>query len=92
MSANRKSSRLITPIRGSLTIVGWHGTTSTEVEIVGSTPKRFRIRALTRTRLAGPCRWLEVGEETLVPTSAVRVLHGETLAAIRRAQDKDRAQ
>ena len=82
----KTSSRLITPIRGALTITGWHGATSTEVEIVGATPKRVRIRALTRTRLAGPGRWLDVGEETLVPTTAVRVLHRETMEAIMRAQ------
>ena len=42
---------------------------------------------LTRTRLAGRGRWLDVGEETLVPTTAVRVLHRETMQAIIREQE-----
>ncbi|MBL8605196.1 MAG: hypothetical protein JNK72_24915 [Myxococcales bacterium] len=42
--------------------------------IVGETPKRYRIRALTRTRLGGRDRWLEAGEEALVPRAAVRQL------------------
>lgn len=64
----------MTPVYSYLTITGWHGSTSTLVMTVGMTPKRFRIRAITRTRLAGRNRWLDPGEEALVPKSAVR--HG----------------
>jgi hypothetical protein len=64
-----------TPVYSYLVLAGWGGTSRTLVLTVGSTPKRFRIRALTRTKLAGRCRWLEPGEEALVPKHAVR--HGE---------------
>ena len=60
------------PLAALLVIVGWHGATATPVVSIGSTPKRFRIRAITRTRLAGRMRWLEPGQETLVPKTAVR--------------------
>lgn len=63
------------PVYAYLNITGWHGSTSQKVITVGETPKRFRIRAITRTRLAGRGRWLEPGEETLVPKTSVR--HGE---------------
>lgn len=65
----------MTPVYAYLVITGWHGTTATKVVTVGHTPKRFRIRAITRTRLPGRNRWLEPGETALVPRSAVR--HGE---------------
>lgn len=65
----------MTPVYSYLSISGWHGTTTTLVVTVGWTPKRYRIRAITRTRLAGRNRWLEPGQETLVPRTAVR--HGE---------------
>lgn len=68
-------TRTMTPVTSFLVIRGWHGTTGTKVLTVGITPKRFRIRAITLTRLAGRNRWLEPGEEALVPKSAVR--HGE---------------
>lgn len=61
------------PVYAFLTICGWHGTTSTRVVIVGRTSKRVRIRAITRTKLAGRNRWLEPGEEALVPNTAVAV-------------------
>lgn len=64
----------MTPIYSFLVINGWHGSSATQVLTVGITPKRFRIRAITRTRLAGRGRYLEPGEEALVPKSAVR--HG----------------
>jgi hypothetical protein len=55
-----------------LILQGWHGVTSTPVLVVGETPKRYRIRAIERTRLAGRGRWLETGEEELVPRGALR--------------------
>lgn len=64
----------MTPIHSLLVIVGWHGATATPVITVGETPHRYRIRAITRTRLPGRNRWLEPGQETLVPRTAVR--HG----------------
>jgi hypothetical protein len=65
----------VTPIYSYLIISGWHGSSSTLVVTVGMTPKRFRIMAITRTRLAGRGRWLEPGMTALVPKTAVQ--HGE---------------
>ena len=62
----------MTPVASLLVLTGWHGTSTQWVVTVGLTPARFRIRAVTRTRLAGRGRWLEPGEETLVPRYAVR--------------------
>ncbi len=66
----------IPPLRAMLTISGWHGTTSTCVLVVGSTPKRYVVRALGPTKLVGRNRWLAFGEEASVPRSAVRVMPG----------------
>ena len=60
------------PWRGWLQLDGWEGRTQQEVEVIGETPKRYRIRALTRTRLAGYCRWVQPGSVALVPKAAVR--------------------
>jgi hypothetical protein len=59
-------------ITGELALSGYGGNTRTRVEIIGQTPKRLRIRAITRTKLGGRNRWLEPGESALVPTYAVR--------------------
>jgi hypothetical protein len=56
-----------------LVIVGWHGATAQRVMVVGITPRRFRIRATSRVRLAGRGRWLEAGQEALVPKTAIRI-------------------
>lgn len=55
-----------------LVLDSWAGRSETPVEIIGQTPKRFRIRAITRTRLAGRDRWLKAGEVALVPICALR--------------------
>lgn len=59
--------------KGLLLLEGWEGRTETPVEVVGCTKKKYRIRAITRTRLAGRYRWLAAGETTLVPKHAVRL-------------------
>ena len=56
---------------GTLVLVGWGGTTRTPVEIIGTTPTRYRIRAVTAMRLGGRHRWLTVGDTALVPRRAV---------------------
>jgi len=56
---------------GWLCLHGWHGTSYRRVEVVGETPKRFRIRAIDETRLAGRRRFLAPGEEALVPKTAL---------------------
>ncbi len=59
-------------IIGHLRLSGYGGDSAQDVEVIGQTPKRLRIRAIRRTRLGGRLRWLEVGETALVPTYAVR--------------------
>jgi hypothetical protein len=59
------------PRTGYLNLNGWGGVTSRKVEIVGETPKRLRIRAIERTKLAGRRRWIQAGETALVPKYAV---------------------
>ncbi len=73
-----------TPVYAMLVISGWHGATATRVVLLGSTPRRFRIRAITRTRLAGRGRFLEPGQEALVPLTAVQVT-GEGVAPLEHA-------
>ena len=51
----------------------WGGRTETLIEIIGETPKRYRIKAITRTKVGGRYRWLEPGETRLVPKTAVKV-------------------
>lgn len=75
----------MTPVYAMLVISGWHGATATRVILTGITPKRFRIRAITRTRLAGRGRYLEPGVEALVPKTAVRVTD-EGVATQRRGE------
>ena len=59
-------------MKAVLCLNGWEGRTETSVEIVGETPKRYRIRASKRVKLAGRNRWLEIGKTALVPKYAVR--------------------
>jgi hypothetical protein len=59
-------------ITGHLALDGFGGSSEQTVEVVGQTPRRLRIRAITSTRLAGRNRILQPGETTLVPTYAVR--------------------
>lgn len=56
---------------GYVHLHGWHGVTRQRVEIVAKTPKRYRIRAIEPTKLAGRSRWILPGEEALVPQYAV---------------------
>lgn len=58
---------------GFLMLSGWGGYREEKIEIVGMTPKRYRIRALKKTKIAGRQRWLEPGETTLAPQDAVRI-------------------
>ena len=56
---------------GWIQLDGWAGRYQQRVEIVGQTPKRTRIRAIVRTKLAGRQRWLKRGHEALVPKHVV---------------------
>lgn len=53
---------------------GWGGATKQKVELVGETPKKYRIRALELTKLAGRARWIAPGQEALVPKTAVELV------------------
>lgn len=55
-----------------LLLEGWHGNSEQAVQVIGETPKRYRIKAVARTRLAGRCRFIQAGEIALVPKHAVR--------------------
>ena len=57
-----------------LGLQGWEGLTWTRVEIIGETPKKYRIRALQRTKLGGRSRWIYAGETALVPKHAIRAI------------------
>lgn len=54
-----------------LCIDGYAGRQEQACIVIGETPKKYRIRAVMRTKLGG-ARWLYVGETALVPKTAVR--------------------
>ncbi|NLE94386.1 MAG: hypothetical protein GX600_01705 [Dehalococcoidia bacterium] len=56
----------------TLEIDGWAGRTSAPVEVVGETPKRYRVRLLQDTRLPGRYRRGAKGDVVLVPRYAVK--------------------
>lgn len=56
---------------GYLLMDGWAGRTEQAVMVIGETPKKFRIKAVMRTKLGG-ARWIYTGETALVPKHAVR--------------------
>jgi hypothetical protein len=58
--------------KAEIAVTGWGGTLATTVLVVGETPQKYRIRAIERTRLAGRNRWLDAGQETLVPKRVVK--------------------
>jgi len=60
------------PPRGWMYLDGWAGRASYLAEVVGETPKRGQIKALTKVRLPGRERFLLPGETALVPRYAVR--------------------
>ena len=67
--------------RAELGVQGRHGGAWTEVEIIGETPKRIRIRALTDTRMPSRGRVLKAGETALVAPHALRPVHTEPSVA-----------
>lgn len=69
------TTTIVRPLYGYLTISGWHGSTSTRVIMLRDTERSVRIRALSRTRLAGRGRHLDPGHEAWVPRSSVRSTH-----------------
>lgn len=66
------TDRSSTPERtGYIQLDGWGGRSESKVVVIGETPKRYRIRAIARTKLAGRDRYLNAGETTLVPKRAL---------------------
>ena len=62
------------PRAAEIVLDGWSGIVRQPVEVIGETPKRYRVRAIQRTRLAGRNRWIDAGEVVLVPRRAVQFL------------------
>ena len=60
------------PRIGYLCVEGPEGQLETICTVIGHTAKKFRIRARIGMPLAGTNRWLNRGEETLVPQGAIR--------------------
>jgi hypothetical protein len=54
-----------------LCITGWWGDHKEPVELIGETPKRYRVRLLADCRLPGRNRQGKVGDVVLVPRYAV---------------------
>lgn len=52
---------------------GWAGYSETPCIVVGSTPKRYRVKLTRRCRLPGRGRWGHAGEVVLMPKAAVRL-------------------
>ncbi len=61
------------PIPAWLVLDDYAGRSLQRVDLVGETRSRVLIRALARTRLAGPRRTREAGELVLVPRHAIRI-------------------
>lgn len=55
----------------TLNLDGWAGWSKQRVLIVGETATKYRIKAITITRLAGRQRSLDPGKTALVPKSAI---------------------
>lgn len=60
------------PQKAYLLLDGWEGRTKQLVRVTDATPKRYRIRADSRIRLAGRSRYLEPGHTALVPKTAIK--------------------
>lgn len=57
---------------GSFALDGWAGRLVQRIGIIGETPKRYRILALTHTTLGGRARSIQPGETALIPKHAIR--------------------
>lgn len=59
------------PRDGWLQLKGYEGRTQQRVTVFHETEHKYRIKALTHTKLGGRNRWLRPGGEALVPKTAV---------------------
>lgn len=57
--------------RAFLNLNSWAGHSCKPIFVIAETPKRYRIEAIERTKLAGRDRWIERGQTALVPKYAV---------------------
>ena len=69
---NDRASLYVEPYRALLCTQGFEGYRETEVEVIGETAQKFRIKALIGTKLGGRSRWLNKGETALVPKRAIK--------------------
>lgn len=53
---------------------GWAGYQRIPVEILGETPKRYRVKLIERSKLPGRNNWRNAGDVVLVPKHAVRIM------------------
>lgn len=68
--------RIDPPEHGLLVLDGWAGRSLERVLVIGQTPTRYVVRnpGPDAVKLAGRNRWLEAGNETRVPQTAVRLI------------------
>lgn len=71
MTERQEQAALVSK-RAFLVMESYAGRSRTLVDVIWTGPKRARIRAVTRMRLAGRDRWLDEGETALVPKAALR--------------------
>lgn len=60
------------PRQAYICLDGWAGRSEQAVLVIGETPKRYRIKAVMKTFLAGRSRAMVAGDTALVPKHAVR--------------------
>ena len=62
-------------MKALLCMTGWHGYSEHPVEIIGKTPRRYRIKSDVALKLPG--RRLEPGKTALVPKHAIKTFPRE---------------
>lgn len=70
------ASLYVEPYRALLCTRGFEGYRETEVEVIGETAQKFRIKAVIGTKVSAGhssrSRWLVKGETALVPKRAIK--------------------
>ena len=67
------SSRDTMPERQAyLCLNSYAGRSEQAVLVIGETPKKYRIKAVMRTKIGGRNLWLYAGESALVPKTAIK--------------------
>lgn len=60
-----------------LVVDSWAGRTRTRVDVIGQCGTRWRIRAISDTKVAGRNHWLRPGQVCRVPCGAIVFLPNE---------------